>query len=75
MSTTIDVHAAGSADALPTIMVESNRLFAFGYKLFIQDVEHFKEGHLGRDILYLVCLEAAFGFKVLLFPDSLYSAP
>jgi hypothetical protein len=68
MSTSIDVHAAGSANTFATVVVESDGLFAFGYKLLVKHVKHLEEGHFRRDVLYLVCLEAAFGLKVLLLP-------
>ena len=43
---TVDHHSAGSTNSFPAIVVERDGLFPFGDQLFVQDVEHFEEGHI-----------------------------
>ena len=64
----VDQETARPADALAAIVVEGDRLFAAADQLFVQDVEHLQERHVGGHPLDLVgdelpgrvaCLSAA----------------
>jgi hypothetical protein len=46
----VDVERAHAADALAAIVVECYGLIAFEDEAFVEDVQHFQEGHVGRDI-------------------------
>src|SRR5687767_12804899 len=50
-------------------MVKCNRVLPFTDKFFIEYIEHFKERHFRRNILYLVCFKATPVLPVLLLPD------
>ena len=64
----VDVQRAHAADTLAAVVVEGHRLLALVDEIVVQDVEHFEERGVGRNVLHLVALESAFGFSVLLTP-------
>ena len=64
----VDVQRAHAADTLAAVVVEGHGLLALVYEVVVQDVEHFEERGVGRDVLHLVGLEGPFGFSVLLTP-------
>ena len=51
-------------------MVESDRLFAPGNQLLIDDIEHLKKGHVRADITRGILDKAAFRLRILLTPDA-----
>ena len=65
----VDQETARPADALAAIVVEGDRLFAAADQLFVQDVEHLQERHVGGHLLDLVGDELARRLRVFLPPD------
>ena len=61
----VDQETARPADALAAIVVEGDRLFAAADQLFVQDVEHLQERHVGGHPLDLVGDELARGLCCL----------
>ena len=56
----VDIQSAGSADALATIVVEGDWVFAFQNQLLIENIEHLKERGFSRDIIQLIFNEFTF---------------
>jgi arginine decarboxylase-like protein len=54
---TVDHQTTGSADPLPTIVVESDRILPSTHQTLVEEVEHFEERHLIRDFVDLIGLE------------------
>ena len=50
----VDQETARAADALAAIVIEGHRLFAAADQLFVEDVEHLQERHVGGHPLDLV---------------------
>ncbi len=50
MGHAVDQETARPADALAAIVVEGHRLFAAADQLFVQDVEHLQERHVGGHV-------------------------
>ena len=70
MRAAIDIESAHAADALAAVVVETNRMGdAVVDDPFVQDVEHLKEGTIGRDAVQRISLEMALGASVLLSPN------
>jgi hypothetical protein len=44
----VDHQAARATNAFAAIMLKDNRLVAFLDKVFVDDIEHFQEGHVGH---------------------------
>ena len=66
----VDHAAAGAADAFAAVRVERNRVLALADQLFVDDVEHFQERHVGRDVLGDVVDQSARLILRRLPPDS-----
>ena len=70
MRAAVDIESAHAADALATVVVEAHGM---GYvvidELLIQDVEHLKEGAVGRDAFQRISFEMALSAGVLLTPN------
>src|SRR5262249_16596119 len=66
---TIDHEAAHATDALAAIVVEGDRLFAFGDQTFVEHVEHLEKRHLGIDIGNVVARHTAFFAGLTLSTD------
>ena len=70
MRAAVDIESAHAADALTAVVVEA---YGMGYavvdEVFVQDVEHLKEGAVGRDAFQRIGLKMALGAGVLLTPD------
>jgi len=47
----IDHHSAGATNALAAVVVESNWFLSLADELFVQQVEHFQEGHFRAYLL------------------------
>ena len=65
----IDDQRTHAADAFAAVGVKSDRIFAARDQFFIHHVEHFQEGHIGKDIPRLVNFEAAGRVRVFLPPN------
>ncbi len=65
----VDQETARPADALAAIVVEGHRLFAAADQLFVEDVEHLQERHVGGHPLDLVGDELSRRVCVFLPPD------
>jgi hypothetical protein len=70
MGTPIDIHGTHAADPFTAIMVKSDRIFSFTDQFFVENVEHFKEGHFRRDIFHLVGNKST-GISGILLPPYL----
>ena len=57
VSMTVDVQRTHTADTLAAIVVECNRLLAFVYEVVVENVQHFEERCIGRNVLNLVLFE------------------
>ena len=68
MSKTVDVQRAHTADTLAAVVVESHGILTLVYEVVVQNIEHFEERGVGRDVLNLIGLECALRFCVLLTP-------
>ncbi len=64
----VDDHATGAADAFAAIVVEGDGVFFLSYEAFVEDVEHFEEGHVLVGIDF-VGFEVSFILCVFLSPD------
>ena len=70
VGTTVDIESAHAADALAAVVVEAHGMRdAVVDKPLVQDVEHFKEGTIRRDVVDGIGLEMTLGAGVLLTPD------
>ena len=65
----VDHQAAHAADALAAVGVERDRVLALAHQAFVDDVEHFEERHVRRDVGGRVVLETAGGIAAGLSPD------
>jgi hypothetical protein len=65
---TVDIKRAHTADTFTAVVVEYERLLAFFYELLVEDVEHFEEGSVARDILHLTAFEVALVLRTILLP-------
>src|SRR5690606_39055255 len=65
----VDDHAARATDALPTVVIEGDGLFALLQQPFVHLIEHLQERSVLADVLRLVANELALGIAVLLTPD------
>ena len=65
----IDNHRAGATNAFPTIGIKCNRFFARSNKPFVNDIEHFEEGHIGTDAVGLILFKAADIIRIILAPN------
>jgi hypothetical protein len=65
----IDHHAARAADALATVVVESNRLLPLADQPLVEHVEHFEERHVGRNVVELVGFKPPARLGIGLPPD------
>ena len=68
MWSTVDIERAHTADTFAAVVVEYERLLAFFYELLVEDVEHFEEGSVARDILHLTAFEVALVLRTILLP-------
>ena len=50
MGFAVDHHAAHAADAFAAIVIESDGIFTLFDQAFVEDVEHFEEGHVLVDV-------------------------
>jgi len=67
---TVDVESAHATNALAAVVVEANGMRdTVVDESLVQDVEHFKEGAVGRDAIQRISLEMALGAGVLLSPN------
>lgn len=66
---TIDGQRAHAANAFSAVVVEVDRFLVVGDESFVDDVEHFQEGAVFRDVVRLVGFDTAFGLRVFLAPD------
>ena len=67
---TVDVESTHAANALTAVVVEANGMRdTIVDEPLVQDVEHFKEGAIGRDIIQWISLEMTLGAGVLLTPN------
>ena len=70
VGTTVDVESTHAAYTLAAVVVETDWVCnAVVDEAFVQDVEHFKEGTIRRDVVDGVGLEMALGAGVLLTPN------
>ena len=81
MGPAVNIQRAGTADTLAAVMVErygaaalataldGHRVTALAYKLFIQNIQHFKEGRIFLYTRNMICLEMTFCLGVLLAPN------
>ena len=65
----VDVKRTHTADAFAAVVVERDRLFAFADELVVQNVQHFEEGGVRRNVVDAVGFETPLGFRVLLTPN------
>jgi hypothetical protein len=61
---------AGAANAFAAVALERHRFLALAHKIVVDLVEHFEEGHVGRNIFRLDFLEFPLGNFVLLPPQA-----
>jgi hypothetical protein len=66
----VDDERAGAADALATVVRESDGVLALGLERVVHDVEHLKEGHVGVEVPGCVFDEAAGLVGGRLAPDA-----
>ena len=59
----VDIQAAGSTDTLAAIVVINNRFLTFGYEFFVQYIQHFQEGAVGRNIFEPVVYKLTSGIS------------
>ena len=64
----VDVQRAHTANAFTAVVVEHDRLFAFVDQIIVQNIQHFEERRVGRNILHRVLHKFPFGLGVLLTP-------
>ena len=64
----VDVERAHAADTFAAVVVECHRLLARMDEVVVQDIQHFEERGVGRDVLDTVGFESALRFSVLLTP-------
>ncbi len=69
MSLAIDHEAAHAADAFAAIVVEGDGIFTLVDEGFVEDVEHFEEGHVLIDVGKVVADHAAAVLGIFLTPD------
>ena len=70
MGSPVDVESTHAADAFAAVVVEANGMRdTVVDESLVQDVEHFKEGTVRRDVVNGVGLEMALGVGVLLTPN------
>ena len=65
----VDHDTTSSADAFAAVAFKLDGYFAFGDQVFVNNVEHFQEGHVFGDVVGLVLDETAFGVGTSLAPD------
>ena len=64
----VDVQRAHTTDTFAAVMVEYDRFTAIVNDLFIQDIQHFEERSIARDIFHLICFKSTFCFRAFLTP-------
>lgn len=69
VSFAVDHEPAHTADAFAAIVIEGDGIFALGDKGFVENIEHFKEGHVLVHVGVLVAHHAAFVLGIFLAPD------
>jgi hypothetical protein len=60
--------SAHTADTLPTVMVEGNRLFSLLCQAFIENIKHFQEGHISGNGATRIGLKMAWPVRRFLAP-------
>ena len=66
----VDIETTHTAYTLAAVVVEANGESDIVVGQFlVEDVEHLKEGAVGRDVLDLIGLKATLGLGILLSPD------
>ena len=60
---------ASSADSFATIRIERDRLLAFRDESFVDDVQHFEERRVRRNVRRLIFDKFAFRLRIFLAPD------
>ena len=65
----INIERARTADPFTAIMVECDGIIPFADEFEIQQVEHFEERHVGRNVGQDIVDEPPFGIAVTLPPD------
>lgn len=65
----IDDHSAGSADALPAVVLKCDGVLARFDKFFINHVQHFQKRHVFVDVVGLIGLKASRLIGARLTPD------
>ena len=64
----VDMQRAHTADTLAAVVVEGYRLLACMDKVVVENIHHFEERCVGRDVLDLISLERSVRFSVFLTP-------
>jgi hypothetical protein len=70
----IDHEAARPANTFTAVRVEINWLIPRLDQPFVEDVEHFQERHIRRNVVKLVVLKAALSVWASLTPDAQFDA-
>jgi hypothetical protein len=70
MGSAVDVHAAHSANTLPTIMIKGHRFPALPNKLFVEKIHHLQKGGVYRNRSKFIVLEATLGLGGCLSPHT-----
>jgi hypothetical protein len=70
MRLTIDHAAARAADPFAAIAIELDRILVGLDQVFVDEVEHFQKGHVGRNILGFVSIKPTSGGGTRLSPND-----
>lgn len=65
----VDDEGAGAADAFTAVVIERDGFLSLGGEVFVHDIQHFEERHVGVEFRGLVGFETAGIRGVLLSPD------
>ena len=66
---TVDDEGAHATDTFAAVVVEGEAFLALLHLFFVHDVQHFEEGHVGRNIVDLDSFELSLGLGILLMPN------
>src|SRR5689334_19144824 len=64
-----NMHGTRTANSLPAIMIESNRIFSFADQSLIQNIKHLQERHLRRNVFHLIGFKSSFALVTALSPN------
>ena len=66
---TVDDQRAHTANTFAAVVVEGKAFLALLHLFFVHDVQHFEEGHIGRNVVDLDSFELSLGLGILLAPN------